>query len=523
MKKQKTKIVERIVEVPSASASAAWLREQFTELAEAYTQADIELALDDRGWMTGGKAKAGELDPLARTVQVNRSRLSWLRDPLAKQAIRLWTDYGFGGDAMTVSCDDTAVQSSIEDFMKDRRNRNFTNRAGQRRLSQKLLVDGDIFFAIWADGTIRNFDCQQIQIIITDPDDVDTILGYKRVTTPDKGSPKTLYYADWTNDSSKGLKDPENGNNVTFEKGVVVYHLPFDNLDKWGNPLFGSCSQWSTEYRRFMEARVAITQALSTFAFKSSVKGGQKIVDGIKSKMESSMVSSGLNGGTEHNPPPAKGSTFLSNEGMTLEAMPRTTGASEAKVDADTLKLQVSAGTGIMLHYFGDPSTGNLATATAMELPMLKMFGAYQQLWKDAWRDIFSIVLDESPDDEAADIKIELPSIIEDDLGLLGTFLGSLTAAFPESKVPEVLEQCLVSMNIPNVQAVMKAIADNKKIVDAQAKVAADNQHQQAMALATAKPGLPVPPAKPAPQEQSEAERMDKLTAAISQLAEVMR
>ena len=58
-------------------------------LKEAFTQADIELALDDRGWLVGGKRMAGELDPLSRQVQVNKSRYYWLRDPLVQQAVRL--------------------------------------------------------------------------------------------------------------------------------------------------------------------------------------------------------------------------------------------------------------------------------------------------------------------------------------------------------------------------------------------------------------------------------------------------
>jgi hypothetical protein len=36
-------------------------------------------------------------------------------------------------------------------------------------------------------------------------------------------------------------------------------------------------------------------------------------------------------------------------------------------------------GANIFEHYLGNPLTGNLATATAMELPMLKMFEFEQQ------------------------------------------------------------------------------------------------------------------------------------------------
>ena len=460
------------------------------KLNEAFTQADIELALDDRGWLVGGKRMAGELDPLSRQVQVNRSRYYWLRDPLAKQAVRLWTDYAFGSEAVTWSCEDTAVQDKLDKFMHDRRNRRITSRFGMRRMSQRLLIDGEIFFALFADGTIRFFDCLQLKDIITDPDDEDTVIAYKRETSGQfNTSPKTLYYQPWDFDAEKGLelKDQAAGKTFEFEKDVVVYHLAFDAFEKRGTTLLSACSDWSREHRRFMIARVAITQALARFAFKGQVKGGQKVMDSIRSKMESTYAQQGLSGGVEHQPPNAPGGTWLQNEGVNLEAMPRVTGAAEAKTDADGLKLMVSAGTGIMLHYFGDPSTGNLATATAMELPMLKMFGAYQQLWKDAWRDIFSIVLEEDPEDQD-EIAINLPEILEADLQKVGTFMTALTGSFPEAKVPAVLREYLVALGVQNLDDVMEAIADQKEENDAKA---ADLLSKGVM---TDKTGKPVPP-----------------------------
>lgn len=492
---------------------------------EAFTQADIELALDDRGWLVGGKRMAGELDPMSRITQVNRGRYYWLRDPLAKQSVRLWTDYSLGDTALTYVCEDEKVQASLDKFMKDRRNRKITTRAGQRRLSQRLLIDGEIFFAVFDDGTIRTFDCLQITDIITDPDDEDTVLAYKRVTAPPDGkNPKILYYQPWDYVKSKTpLVDPANKQTFAFAKNVVMYHLAFDALEKRGNGLLSCCSDWSKEHRRFMTARVGITQALSKFAFKMTVKGGQRQINSIRAKAESTFANTGLTGGTEKHPVTAPGGTWLQNEGAQLEAMPRTTGAGDAKADADGLKLMMSAGTGIMLHYYGDPSTGNLATATAMELPMLKMFASYQVYWRDAWRDLFSIVLKEDPNAEPADITITLPEILEDDLQTVSACLTSVVAAFPEAKVPAVLRTVLSSMNVPNLDEVMDAIEDQKELNDAQAVKDAATASKTAIAVAKASGGKPVAPAVPGAPNTTEAERYDRLTAALGRLVEVMK
>ena len=452
-----------------------FLNEASPDMSEAFTQADIELALDDRGWLVGGKRMAGELDPLSRQVQVNRSRYYWLRDPLVKQAVRLYTDYAFGAEAMSYKTENPADQAKLDRFMKDRRNRRMTSKSGQRRLSSRLLVDGELFFGFFSDGTVRVFDCLQMTDIVTDPDDEDLVVAYKRVTSGKSGtSPKTLYYRPWdysgpAPQKAAGEIQPYYGSDaatygpITYEKDVLMYHLPFDSFEKRGNTLVGACSDWTREHRRFMVARVAITEALSQFAWKTTAKGGQKIINSIRAKLESTFSQTGLSGGTEHQPPAAPGANWIQNDGLNLEAMPRQTGASDAKVDSDNLKLEVCAGTGIMLHYFGDPSTGNLATATAMELPMLKMFEAYQQLWKDAWRDMFSIVLEEDPDEEAADIVITLPDIIDQDLQPQAMFMSNLFQNFPEAKIPSIMRRYLSILGVENLEEVMEEIADNKQ------------------------------------------------------------
>lgn len=72
----------------------------------------------------------------------------------------------------------------------------------------------------------------------------------------------------------------------------------------------------------------------------------------------------------------------------------RTGGATTSAEDGRRLLLMVSAATGVFEHYFGDPSTGNLATATSMERPMEMMFTERQRLWVDTIRSILEFVVD---------------------------------------------------------------------------------------------------------------------------------
>lgn len=492
-------VAESLMEQRVSITEAAAFLMTIPELSEAYTQADIELALDDRGWLTGGQKVAGELDPLSRSTQINKTRYYWLRDPLARQACRLWTDYALGAEGLQYNCDeDTTQQKAIDKFMKDRRNRKLLSAAGMKRLSTRLLVDGEIFFAMFEDGTIRTFDPLQITNIVCKADDDETTLVYVRKTTGK--DQETLYYKDWAADDKDAAKakDPITGELVgtKIEKSVVVYHLPFEPFEKRGTGLLSSCVNWSREHRRFMEARVAITQALSTWAHKVTVKGGQSKLNKVRDALQSTFAVTGTQNGTERVPQNAPASAFIQNDGIDMVPTPRATGASDSKSDADQLKLMVCAGTGLGIHYFGDNATGNLATSTAMELPMLKAFMGYQKLWIDAFRDLFTILLQIGPDEDPLEIDLSMPEILATDLGKLGTFLTSATNMFPELKVPAIIRMILVSANVPDVDDVMEDIEDKREEIDQQT---ADNASKGIM---TDKNGRPVvvpqgDPAKP--------------------------
>ena len=65
-------------------------------LLEATSTVERELALEDKGWinLTGGGYDP--ITPALRTLFIKQSRMYHARDPLAAQAIRIWTDYTFG-------------------------------------------------------------------------------------------------------------------------------------------------------------------------------------------------------------------------------------------------------------------------------------------------------------------------------------------------------------------------------------------------------------------------------------------
>jgi hypothetical protein len=430
------------------------------EILEAgISRADLELALEDKGFIRlGGPARSGELEPASRQLIVERARLYWHRDPLCKQAVRLWTDYSVG-DGLTFRAEKPAVQKVLEEFWKHKRNRRILRARGQRKSSTKLLVDGEVFFALFGDTPlIRRIDPLEITDIISLPDDKESPVFYKRQFMTPTGQQRTIYYLDWAYADDEEEEVPllknEKGDIIKWKSKVFIYHLPFDDFAQRGNSLLGSVLDWCREHRRFMMSRVAITQALSKFALKLSLQGGASTLAAAKTQLQATVT----NEAGETNPPPVAGSTWLENKAATLTAMPRATGATDARNDSDLLKLMVSAGTNIMLHYFGDPSTGNLATSTSMELPMRKAFGAYRQLWIEFYEDLFSIVLARHHmADEKVDI--DLPPILDADIAALGQSLTAVKAAQPEIPgQPEMIQHTLSAYRLNNVAEIVKRI-----------------------------------------------------------------
>jgi len=97
----------------------------------------------------------------------------------------------------------------------------------------------------------------------------------------------------------------------------------------------------------------------------------------------------------------------------------------------ETSRLMVAAATGIPVHYFGDPATGNLATATAMELPQRKRFEGWQQWFVGQYDNLFRSLaaLEGVKVNTAQFIEIDFPALTQDDFASKATGLAALKMA----------------------------------------------------------------------------------------------
>ena len=427
-------------------------RELETVMREATQQVEADLALEDEGWWNFSSTSADVITDRERITNVGLSRLYYTKDPLGKQAIRLWTDYTFGV-GMTWQTEHDNTKTLLGNTWESKANKEALSARGQRKSSDKLLVDGEIFFAIFLGAKdepakIRLINPLEITEIISDPDDIDDVRYYHRSWADRQGKTHDDIYRDTTNIKDEPAMNSA-GKTVKRTEDALIYHLGYNTTGQRGNPLLLPALDWMKWYRRFLASRVAIMLALARFAWHTKVSGGQTAVDAIKAYTHEQEVKAG--------------SHLLENLGSDTQPIKTDSGARNAYDDGRMLKLQVCAAVGIPEQYFGDISIGNLATAKTVELPMLKMFQSYQKVWEDTYRDINEVILENSnipPDNWYVDM--DFPPIAPEDVLAAAEAIVGIVGVMPEfAKSPDVQQ---IAMMVMGVNDPAQALEQMKKL-----------------------------------------------------------
>jgi len=217
-----------------------------------------------------------------------------------------------------------------------------------------------------------------------------------------------------------------------------------------GNSELCAVLDWLKLYRQFLASRVALMLALSKFAWLTKVKGGQQQVDAIKAVTNDKEINAG--------------SHAVENMASATTPIKTDSGAKNAYEDGRQIKHAIFAGVGWPEQYFSDISSGNLATAKTVELPVIKMIECYQAIWKGAYTDINDIVLDhngvkEGEDPDPRYVDLDFPSITPHDQSEMAKNITEIVAAFPEFKTSrDVMQNALMSIGVNDTNEVLDNI-----------------------------------------------------------------
>jgi hypothetical protein len=355
-------------------------------------------------------------------------RLRRLRhdNPIAKQGIRLIVRFTLGQGIGWIT-KNQEIHDVLTEFWEDVENKILlTSHDALKELVDETATDGEKFFACFEAPRVAPYlklaevPLEEIKDTVYHPQNRKIPIFYKRRYRPlkysgkderyepeDNVKDKTLYYRDYRvtdemlAEIGSVIRIPESkiakGEDGKPIKLMHLYINPIwtKNGRRGVSELYAS-REWFRIFKEFMGDRAGINRAAMSIAYKRKVKGGPAAVAKLSGTIGGLPVGSNDEiGDTEFRQltRPVTGGIYDQNEAVDLEWMKTDTGAANAKEDARMLLMVGGAGIGTNIHYFGEGGDANLATAQAMELPMVKNYEDWQTWLKNVNMSIFSYVL----------------------------------------------------------------------------------------------------------------------------------
>lgn len=378
--------------------SAALAENEFLE----ESLADIQLALEDRGWLSMSIQAAEEFSSEGRRRASALTRILVVQNPLIKRGVAIRTGY-IWGEGVQVAGKTTDVNTVIQKFNDDNKASFWASQA-REEAEKSLATDGGVFRALPTSPLtgrvrVRTIDPSEIRDIICNPEDRDEPWFYLRQYTANVAGER---YAGITkpNTVTKRVLYPALGFRPTARRKTIddievrwdtpVQHIAVNRIDGW---LFGigdayAAIAWARAYKEFLEDWAKLTKSLSRFAWKitSARKGSaQKAAETARNAA-------------------AKLGTGESNAGATaamagnnLEAIPKS-GATIDSESGKPLAGMIAAALGIpVTMLLADPGqTGARAVAETLDEPTRHEMELRRSLWADKDLELYDYVIDQA-------------------------------------------------------------------------------------------------------------------------------
>ena len=383
--------------------------EKFTEALESLKDnVALALASDDKNWSAMSDLFSGEtVSDATRAEEIKRSAFSYETFPAYKHAIELDKAFVLGSGVQKPQSNNPIVQYCIDDIWDDSENEEtFSGYNAMTRQIDLMQGTGETFYLIYVnESTGKSIirvaqDSTKIKNIITASGDRDKILFYEYELTLHKYDFKAHKYVD----TNKTIFVPcitasDEDLTSTLEDGKVLKTMDYGYNRKTSTRLYGylgayyrgikgglrglppyrTTYKWVEALKQIVAAAATIAKAKSKIAWKLSLPegAGKTAMAGIKKSIQALESDLSL-----ANVTPADASTMIENKKKgTYEAVDNKLNQQGYRDTQTMIMQQLASGFDKSEHYFGNPENANLATATSMELPVLKSFENIQNLF----------------------------------------------------------------------------------------------------------------------------------------------
>lgn len=523
------------------------LAEQNIQLARALEATQSELALQERRLdevyylnlnAVPGRDEYQVLPQAKRKEIVRKIRILRQENPLAKQAIKLAIRFTFG-KGITFLVKDEQSREAVQEFWDHPTNQSVLCAwSSMKERFDELLTDGEVF-TLMAVGPaapyveLSTIPMEEIDDIIYHPQNRFVPVYYKRVWKPFKYDaranngqggwiesdpnkpPRVRYYRDYrmTDEALAEIEDINIPDGLIeadhFIRHRMVNPVWMLNGRRGVSELFAS-REWFRVFRNFMEDRGSINAAANAFSYVRKVKGGPAAVASITGKIGGVPMgpTAGEEGSLRRLSRPIAGAIYDINEGMDITGLRADTGAVDAKEDARLILMTGGAGVATNLPYFGEGGDANLATAQAMELPMVKSYEDYQKEVETDLDEILKFVIKTARghdvEKEALHTAFDMPPIVTQDVVKFTSGWAQVVSQIaPGNKVVKLaaIRGALSTMDVPNIEGIMDDIEAEEE------RLATEKEEMRQKMLETGidpnappvpgQPGKPGDPSKP--------------------------
>lgn len=457
------------------------------------------------------------LRPMKRTVNtirngIIRHQLKYSTDGYIKRGVNLHTDFVFGkGIDIPKAKSEVIMEEVVTPFWRDPVNqRNYFSFMAQQRRHKEAAISGELNILIKIDPITS-----RVRLYPILPHEIIEVI-------PDKDEPgRPAFYQlrhtvrewDFQRNQWKGTVDMDlqlhrayrykifEASNDELARGLV-YHVGFNEFFDLmrGESDIHACYEESESARDIAQDGATLSRSNAEIGYKMLIKkGGKTVKDDVMEYLKTRTDGS--------NPTPAPGSEWVENDAVSREWMQaRDTGAQSREKDQRLMRLYTYATLGFGEHYFGDASTGNLATSTSMELPVIKMIESEQKLWESIYHDLINFQIDiaavggvisgetvdrdelEVETEENRMIDIDFPPITQKEID---RYITAVTGAESASLLPYKSAARLVmeALGVNNIDEELEELTDAKAIQDKIAEVKARMLSQQPPAGPGVAPG----------------------------------
>lgn len=433
--------------------------ENMLELAEeALADAERTLAAEDRGWALLDAELDGTINRERILETSRRARVMAVSDPLIRRGVSLRTAYVWGQGCTVEAKQDKNpkqdINAVVQAFLDDESNQaSFTSAQAREELERRFATDGEAYHCLVTSPRtgrvqVRVIPHREINDIITDPEDAQSVRYYKRTYTTrvveqgyagtrTRRETRTSYYPDARYRPAVRPRTID-GKTVEWDKPVLHARVNRQADGPWGVPDLFAALPWAQGYRDFLVDWAKLIKALSRFAFQVTAKsrrGAATVRDRIAIGNTDGSVGQTAIVGTDQS------ITAIGKSGATIDS---ESGRPLAAMAAAALDLPVT-----ML--LADPGvTGARATAATLDQPMRLSVKSRQRLHADLIVAVLNYVIDQAVKAPAGPLR---GSIVRD--AITGREMITLL-----DEQPRQLEVAFPDVDDANTTELVKAIVE---------------------------------------------------------------